>query len=122
MRGLNKVQVIGNLGGDPEARYTPGGKLVVRISVAANHTCRDREGNTREDTQWFNVEAWGKLAEIINTYLTQGDRVYIEGRLQTDRYEKNSETRYFTRVVARNLIMLGTNNEGTPPEEDGDPI
>ena len=112
------MQVIGNLGGDPEARYTPGGKLVVRISVAANRTYRDREGNTREDTQWFNVEAWGKLAEIINTYFVQGDRVYIEGRLQTDRYEKEGEMRYFTRVVARNLIMLGSSRESVPPEQE----
>ena len=122
MRGLNKVQVIGNLGRDPEARYTPNGKLVVRISVAANRTYRDRQGNTREDTQWFNVEAWGKLAEIINTYLAQGDRVYIEGRLQTNRYEKEGETRYFTRVVARNLIMLGSSGVGAALGEDGDPI
>jgi len=122
MRGLNKVQVIGNLGRDPESRYTPNGTLVVRISVAANRSYRDREGNTRENTQWFNVEAWGKLAEIMNTYLAQGDRVYIEGRLQTDRYEKDGGTRYFTRVVARKLIMLGSKNEGVPPEEDDDPI
>ena len=108
MRGLNKVQVIGNLGRDPESRYTPNGTLVVRLSVAANRSYRDREGNNREDTQWFKIEAWGKLAEIMNTYLARGDRVYIEGRLQTDRYEKAGETRYFTRVVARNLIMLGS--------------
>lgn len=122
MKGLNKVQVIGNLGREPESRYTPGGKRVVRVSVAANRTYRDREGNKREDTQWFNVEAWGKLAEIMNTYLAQGDRVYIEGRLQTDRYGKDGETKYFTKVVARNLIMLGSNREGGPPEEDGDPF
>ncbi|MEW6715983.1 MAG: single-stranded DNA-binding protein [Chloroflexota bacterium] len=106
MPALNRVQLIGRLGRDPESRYTPSKKQVCSFSMAVNRTWRDREGKTKESTDWFNVETWGKLAEICQKYLNKGRLVYIEGRLQTDRYEHEGETRYFTKVIASQMQML----------------
>ena len=108
MKGLNKVQLIGNLGKDPEIRYTPDGKQVAKFSMAANRTFKNKEGEAVDDTQWFNIEAWSGLAKVIEEHLTQGDRIYIEGRLKTESYEKDGETKYFTKVVAQEMIMLGS--------------
>ena len=88
-RGLNKVLIIGSLGADPEMRYTPGGKPVTSYSVAVNRGWRTSEGERKEATEWFNVVAWGNLAEICNQYLHKGSQVYVEGRLQTRSWEDN---------------------------------
>jgi single-strand DNA-binding protein len=123
MKGLNKVQLIGNLGLDPETRYTPEGKQVTRFRMAVNRVFKNREGESIEDTQWFNIEAWSGLAKVIEEYLQSGDRVYIEGRLRTDVYQKNGETKYFTKVVVKELIMLGGGQKGGEnPEEDEPPF
>ena len=105
MPGLNRVQLIGNLGKDPETRFTPKGSKVCTFSVAVNRTWKS-EGETREATEWFNIETWGKLAEICQDYLSKGRLVFIEGRLQTDRYEQDGETKSFTKVVARQMQIL----------------
>ncbi len=123
MKGLNKVQLIGNLGKDPEIRYTPEGKQVAKFSMAANRTFKNKEGESIDDTQWFNIEAWSGLAKVIEEHLTQGDRIYIEGRLKTESYEKDGETKYFTKVVAQNMIMLGSSrNGGADSDEDDIPF
>jgi single-strand DNA-binding protein len=121
MKGLNKVQLIGNLGKDPEIRYTPEGKQVAKFSMAANRTFKNKEGESIDDTQWFNIEAWSGLAKVIEDHLTQGDRIYIEGRLKTESYEKDGETKYFTKVVAQEMVMLGSfssNGDDTLDEDD----
>jgi single-strand DNA-binding protein len=82
-RDLNKVMIIGRLGADPEMRYTPSGSPVTTLRVAAGRQWRDANGESREETEWFSVIAWNKLAEICNQYLTKGSRVYLEGRIQT---------------------------------------
>ncbi len=86
-RGLNKVMVIGNLGRDPEMRYTPFGRPVTTFSVATTRNWSAADGQKRSETEWFNIVAWGSLAEICNQYLKKGQQVYIEGRLQTRRWE-----------------------------------
>lgn len=121
MKGLNKVQLIGNLGLDPETRSTPEGKQVTRFRMAVNRVFKNREGESIEDTQWFNIEAWSGLAKVIEEYLQSGDRVYIEGRLRTDKYEKDGETKYFTKVVVHELIMLGGGNRGREDSEEDEP-
>jgi len=106
-RGLNKVMLIGNLGRDPEMRYTPSGRPVTSFTMGVKYTWHDAEGERREQTEWFNIIAWSGLAEVCNQYLRNGQRVYIEGRLQTRRWQdKSGEERSATEVVAREMIML----------------
>jgi len=107
-RGLNKVMLIGNLGRDPEMRYTPSGKPVTSFSLASSRSWVSSDGERREETEWFNVVAWGNLAEICNQHLARGQQVYIEGRLQTRSWEDNNGQRHFrTEVVANEMIILG---------------
>ena len=106
MPALNRVQLIGRLGKDPETRYTPKGSKVCSFSVAVSRRYKTADGETKEATDWFNVETWGRLAEICQEYLSKGRLVFVEGRLQTDRYEHEGETRFFTKVVARQVQML----------------
>jgi len=106
MPALNRVQLIGNLGKDPETRYTPKGSKVCQFSVAVSRRYRSAEGESKEVTDWFNVEAWGRLGEVCQEYLSKGRLVFIEGRLKTDRYEHEGETRFYTKVVASQMQML----------------
>jgi single-strand DNA-binding protein len=107
-RGLNKVMIIGKLGRNPEMRYTPSGKAVTSFSVATNRSWVNSEGERREETEWFNVVAWGNLAEICKQYLSKGQQVYVEGRLQTRGWEdQNGKKHYRTELVANEMIMLG---------------
>jgi len=105
---LNRVMIIGNLGRDPEMRYTPGGQAVTSFNVAATRTWTTTSGERRNSTEWFNVVAWGNLAEICNEYLTKGRRVYVEGELRTHGWEEPSGKKHFrTELVASEMIMLG---------------
>jgi single-strand DNA-binding protein len=107
-RGLNKVMIIGHLGRDPEMRYTPSGRPVTTFSVATSRSWHSADGERHEETEWFNVVAWGSLAEICNQYLRKGQQVYIEGRLQTRRWEDTEGNKHFTtELVAKEMIMLG---------------
>jgi single-strand DNA-binding protein len=100
--------IIGNLGRDPEMRYTPSGKPVTSFSLASSRTWVSADGERREETEWFNVVAWGNLAEICNQHLMKGQQVYIEGRLQTRCWEDDNGQRHFrTEVVANEMIVLG---------------
>jgi len=119
-RGLNKVMIIGHLGRDPEMRYTPSGRPVTTFSVATNRSWTTTDGERRTDTEWFNVVAWNKLAEICNQYLSKGQQVYIEGRLQTRRWEDSNGTRHTSvEIVANEMIMLGDRrgDEDIPDDE-----
>jgi single-strand DNA-binding protein len=107
-RGLNKVMVIGNVGRDPEMRYIPSGKPVTSFSVATSRGWTDADGERHEETEWFNVVAWGSLAEICKQHLRKGQQVYIEGRLQTRSWEDHEgRKRFRTEVVANEMILLG---------------
>lgn len=107
-RGLNKVMIIGHLGRDPEMRYTPSGRPVTSFSVATNRTWTSAEGERREEVEWFNVVAWGALAEICKSQLQKGKQVYVEGRLQTRGWEDEDGKKHFrTELVANEMIMLG---------------
>ncbi|MEJ2552154.1 MAG: single-stranded DNA-binding protein [Anaerolineales bacterium] len=111
-RGLNKVMIIGHLGRDPEMRYTPSGRPVTTFSVATTRSWTSADGERHEETEWFNVVAWGSLAEICNQYLHKGQQVYVEGRLQTRRWEDNEGNKHFTtELVAKEMIMLGDRRE-----------
>ncbi|MCB0212597.1 MAG: single-stranded DNA-binding protein [Anaerolineae bacterium] len=107
-RGLNKVMVIGNMGRDPEMRYTPSGKPVTSFSLASSRSWVAPDGERREETEWFNVVAWGGLAEICNQKLFKSQQVYVEGRLQTRSWEDENGQRHFrTEIVASDMIILG---------------
>lgn len=108
-RGINKVILIGNLGRDPEIRYTQDGQAVVNFTLATSVEWRDKEtGEKREKTEWHRIVAFRKLAEICGEYLAKGRQVYIEGRLQTRSWEQDGITRYMTEVVAGDMQMLGS--------------
>lgn len=117
MPALNRVQLIGRLGKDPETRYTPTGKKVCTFSLAVDRRWKSSEGETRQATDWFNIEAWGRLGEICQDYLSKGRLIFVEGRLQTDRYEQEGETRYFTKVVATAMQILDRRAEAEPEPE-----
>ncbi len=107
-RGLNKVIIIGVVGRDPEMRYTPSGRPVTSFSVATSRTWVSAEGDRREETEWFNVVAWGNLAEICKAHLTKSQQVYVEGRLQTRGWEDETGKKHFrTELVANEMILLG---------------
>jgi single-strand DNA-binding protein len=106
MPALNRVQLIGRLGKDPEGKFTPTGKQVTHFSVAVSERWKNREGENKEYTEWINVEAWGRLGEACKQYIKKGSLVYVEGRLKTDKYEDQGETKYFTKVVAQMVQFL----------------
>ena len=106
MPTLNRVQMIGRLGKDPETKFTPTGKKVTHFRLAVSNRWKDKSGETKESTEWVNVEAWGRLGEVCQEYLKKGSLVFLEGRLKTDKYEDKGETKYFTKVVAQNLEFL----------------
>lgn len=118
MPSLNRVQLIGNLGRDPETRFTSSGSKVAKFSVAVTHRWKSAEGENKQRTDWFNVDAWGRLGEICQEYLHKGSLVYIEGRLQTDQYEVEGEKRYSTRVVAQTMQMLDRKSDEPEPEAE----
>lgn len=126
MASVNKVIVVGNLGRDPELRYTKDGRPVTNITVATNERWRDREGNNQERTEWHRVVVWDKQAENCAQYLQKGRSVYIEGRLQTREWEdREGQKRYTTEIVAQTVQFLGGRGEGggraSPPVGDPPP-
>ena len=108
MASLNKVMLIGNLGKDPELKYTPSGQAVATFSLATTRKWRDKEGGDKEDTQWHNIKVWGRTAEVANQYLKKGRQVFIEGRLEHRQYEQDGQKKYFTEVVCENMVMMGS--------------
>ena len=112
---LNKVMIIGRLTRDPEIRTTPNGKNVASFGVATGYTWTDQSGQKKEQTEFHNVVAWGKLADIIGQYLKKGKQVYIEGRLQTTSWDDKTsgQKRYKTEIIADNMIMLGSKSDGS---------
>ena len=111
---VNKVILIGNLGKDPEIKYTPSGVPVAKFSLATNERFKDKSGDVQERTEWHNVVAWQRLAEIVGEYVTKGSKVYLEGKLQTSSWEdkQSGERRYRTEIVARDIVLLGSRGNG----------
>ena len=105
--GINKVIIVGNLGQDPEIKYTAGGAAVTTLSIATSDSWKDKEsGMDQERTEWHRVVLWRKLAEIAGEYLKKGSKVYIEGQLQTRKWEQEGQTRYTTEIIARDMQFL----------------
>jgi len=122
-RGLNRVQVIGNLGADPEERHSDSGTPVSNLRVAVNRRWKDAEGNPQEHTEWISVVAFGPLAEVCNEYLNKGREVYVEGRMQTRSWEDGEgNRRYRTEVVAQDVIFLGQRSQAPEMEEEEVPF
>lgn len=120
MASLNKVLLIGNLGRDPEVRYMPNGEAVANFSIATTENWKDKNGQKQEKTEWHNIVMYRRLAEIAGEYLKKGRPVYIEGRLQTRKWEKDGVTRYTTEIVADQMQMLGGRDGGTSTSFDDD--
>jgi single-strand DNA-binding protein len=113
MAGVNKVILVGNLGSDPQVRYTPGGQAVANFNIATSERFNNKAGEKEERTEWHRIVAWGKLAEICQQYLKKGKQVYIEGRLQTRQWEdQQGQKRQTTEIVAQTMQMLGRAGEG----------
>jgi single-strand DNA-binding protein len=118
MASLNKVMIIGNLGSEPEMRFTPGGNPVTSFSVATNRVYNTPEGERKEETEWFAVVAWSKLAETCNQYLTKGQKIYVEGRLHTRTWEsQDGQKHYRTEVIANQVLFLDKRSSGPVTEE-----
>lgn len=124
---VNRVTIIGNLGADPELRYTQSGTAVCELRIATNRKFKDRHDQLQEETTWFKVTVWGKQGENCEKYLTKGRQVYVEGRIKTDEYEdtKNGVTRYTWEVIAREVTFLSGGGGGgggaerrKPPEDE----
>ena len=127
MAGLNKIMIIGNLGTDPEMRYTPNGAAVTSFNVAVNRNYSTPGGERREETEWFRVNAWNQLAEVANQYLTKGRQVYVEGRLNSRTWTgQDGQPRFTNEIRAFEIQFLGSPSDGaadmggppTPAEDD----
>jgi single-strand DNA-binding protein len=122
-RGINKVILVGNLGNDPDIRYTAGGAAVANISVATTDSWKDKETGEQQDrTEWHRVVFFARLAEVVGEYLRKGSQVYIEGRLQTRKWQdKSGNDRYSTEIVANEMQMLGGRGGGGQSNEQAPP-
>ncbi|MDE2407157.1 MAG: single-stranded DNA-binding protein [Xanthomonadaceae bacterium] len=118
-RGVNKVILVGNLGNDPDVKYTQGGMAITTLSVATTSVRKDRDGNQQEKTEWHRVKLFGKLGEIAGEYLKKGRQVYIEGRLEYGSYEKDGVKHYTTDIVADEMQMIGGGEGGQRGGEGG---
>lgn len=107
MASVNKVILMGGLGRDPEVRYMPNGEAVANFSIATTETWKDKQGARQEKTEWHNIVTYRKLAEIVGEYLKKGSQIYLEGKLQTRKWEKDGITRYSTEIIMDTMQMLG---------------
>ena len=118
-KSVNKVILVGNLGKDPEVKYTPSGVPVAKFSLATNERYKDKGGEWQDRTEWHNIVAWQRLAEIVGEYVKKGSKLYIEGRLQTSSWEdkQSGEKKYRTEIVAQDLVLLSGRGEGGDSSE-----
>jgi len=119
MASVNKVILVGNLGRDPEVRFMPNGEAVANFSIATTENWKDKSGVKQEKTEWHNIVMYRKLAEIAGEYLKKGRPVYVEGRLQTRKWEKDGVTRYSTEIIADSMQMLGGRDSGGASYDGG---
>lgn len=119
MASVNKVILIGNLGRDPEVRYTTNGNAIANLNLATKNRFKDKSGEWIEQTEWHRVVFFGRTAEVCGKYLAKGSSVYIEGRLQTRKWEdQNGNTRYTTEIIGQNMQMLGSAKRKQEPEQE----
>jgi len=120
-KSVNKVILIGNIGKDPEIKYTPSGAAVAKLTLATNERFKDKAGEWQDRTEWHNVVLWQRLAEVAGEYLKKGSKVYIEGRLQTHSWDDKTtnQKKYMTEVIASDLVLLGGRGEGGGSEGGG---
>ena len=123
-KSVNKVILVGNVGQDPEVKYTPSGTPVAKLSLATNERFKDRNDEWQERTEWHSIIAWQRLAEIVGEYIKKGSKLYIEGRIQTSSWEdrQSGSKRYRTEVVARDIVLLGSQEnagENSHPNGNG---
>jgi single-strand DNA-binding protein len=118
-KSVNKVILVGNVGKDPEVKYTPTGTPVAKFSLATNEKYKDRSDEWQERTEWHNILAWQRLAEIVGEYVKKGAKLYIEGKLQTSSWEdrESGTKKYRTEIVARDLVLLGSQQNGGDTED-----
>jgi single-strand DNA-binding protein len=127
-KSVNKVILVGNVGKDPEVKYAPSGVALAKFSLATNERFKDKSGEWQDRTEWHSVLAWQRLAEIVGEYVHKGDKLYIEGRLQTSNWEdRNSGDRKFrTEIVVRDIVLLGSHDAAGPAmhdsTEEGEPV
>jgi single-strand DNA-binding protein len=120
-KSVNKVILIGNLGKDPEVKYTPGGMPVAKFSLATNERFKDKEGNWQDRTEWHNIVAFQRLAEIVGEYLKKGGKCYVEGRLSTSSWDdkETGQKKYKTEIIANDLVLLSGRGEGAGGDDSG---
>jgi single-strand DNA-binding protein len=127
-KSVNRVILIGNVGKDPEVKYAPSGVALAKFSLATNERFKDKSGEWQDRTEWHSVLAWQRLAEIVGEYVHKGDKLYIEGKLQTSNWEgRNSGDRKFrTEIVARDIVLLGSRDAAEPttadPNQEREPV
>jgi single-strand DNA-binding protein len=111
-KSVNKVTLVGNVGKDPEVKYAPSGVAIAKFSLATNERFKDKSGEWQDRTEWHNVLAWQRLAEIVGEYVHKGDKLYIEGKLQTSSWEdrQSGDKKFRTEIVARDIVLLGTSD------------
>ena len=121
MKSVNKVILVGNLGKDPEIKYTPQGTPVAKFSLATNERYKDKDGNWQDRTEWHNIVLWQRLAEIAGEYLKKGSKVYIEGRIKTDSWDdkQSGQKKYMTNIVGIDIVLLSGRGEGGGESGDG---
>lgn len=120
---INKTILLGNVGKEPEVRYTQDGKAIANISLATSESWKDKDGQKQEKTEWHRVVFFGKLAEVVEKYISKGSRIYLEGKLQTRKWQdKDGNDRYTTEIVGNEMKMLGGNNGNKSPEESQQPV
>ena len=118
--GINKVILVGNLGQDPEVKFTAGGAAVTTLSIATSDSWKDKDsGMDKERTEWHRVVLWRRLAEIAGEYLKKGSKVYIEGQLQTRKWEQEGQTRYTTEIIARDIQFLDSRGSANTSSQEG---
>ena len=117
-KSVNKVILVGNLGKDPEVKYTPSGTAVAKFSLATNERYKDKAGEWQDRTEWHNIVAWQRMAEIVGEYVKKGSKIYVEGRLQTSSWDdkETGQKKYRTEVIANDLVLLGGRGEGAESE------
>jgi single-strand DNA-binding protein len=120
-KSVNKVILVGNVGKDPEVKYSPSGTPIAKFSIATNERFKDRRGELQERVEWHSIVAWQRLAEIVGEFVTTGSKVYIEGKLQTSSWEdrQSGQTKYRTEIVARDLVLLNSRSNGTTELHEG---
>jgi single-strand DNA-binding protein len=119
-KSVNKVILVGNVGQDPEVKYTASGVPVAKVSIATNERFKDKSDQWQDRTEWHSVVAWQRLAEIVGEYVRKGSKLYVEGKLQTSTWEdkQNGQKKYRTEIVAREIVLLGSRDNGHEAREE----